>query len=209
MVPIETLLLFLATTFVVVLSPGPAAIAVIGEAATNGFKSAFLIILGIAVANVSFFVLSATGIAALIIASSVLFSVIKWIGVIYLLYLGIGAIFGSTGLLKISQSKPESGKSHVVFLRGFVVEASNPKALLYFSALLPQFVDISRPVFSQLTVMCLITFCIDLLCYSLYAYMGHKSSNVVISPLINKFINRTAGGMLIFAGLKMATVERI
>jgi homoserine/homoserine lactone efflux protein len=208
MIPIETLLLFLATTFVVVLSPGPAAIAVTGEAVSNGFKRAFLVILGIAVANVSFFVLSATGIAALVIASNVLFTVIKWIGVAYLLYLGLGAIVGSAGPLHISPSKREAGNRHKAFLKGFVVEASNPKALLYFSALLPQFVDISRPVFPQLAIMCFITFFIDLLCYSLYAYLGHKSSSVAISPFILKGINRTAGGMLIFAGLKMATVER-
>jgi homoserine/homoserine lactone efflux protein len=208
MIPIETFLLFLATTFVVVLSPGPAAIAVTGEATSNGFKSAFFVILGIAVANFSFFVLSATGIAALIIASNVLFTVIKWIGVAYLLYLGVSAMIGSAESLSISSSRRKTGNLLKVFLRGFVVEASNPKALLYFSALLPQFVDISRPVFSQLAVMCFITFFIDLLCYSLYAYLGQKSNSVAISPFIIKAINRTAGGMLIFAGLKMATVVR-
>ncbi|MDI6746766.1 MAG: LysE family translocator [Rhodocyclaceae bacterium] len=208
MISIETLLLFLATTFVVVLSPGPAAISVTGEAASNGFKRAFLVILGVAVANVAFFVLSGTGIAALIIASNALFTAIKWIGVAYLLYLGVGAIIGSAGPLNISPSTREAGNPHKAFLKGFIVEASNPKALLYFSALLPQFVDISRPVFPQLAIMCFMTFFIDLLCYSLYAYLGHKSSRVAISPFIIKCINRTAGGMLIFAGIKMSTVER-
>lgn len=206
MIPIDTLLLFLATTFVVVLSSGPAAIAVTGEAVSSGFKRAFLVILGIASANVAFFVLSAAGIAALIIASNVLFMVIKWIGVAYLLYLGVGAIFGSAGPLNVSASKREAGNPHRAFLKGFVVEASNPKALLYFSALLPQFVDISRPVLPQLASMCVITFFMDLLCYSLYAYLGCKSSNVAISPFIIKCINRTAGGMLIFAGIEMSNV---
>lgn len=208
MIPTETLFLFLVTTFVVVLSPGPAAIVVTGEAASNGFKRSFFVILGIAIANISFFVLSATGIAALIIASNVLFTAIKWIGVAYLLYLGFGAIMGSAGPLSITPSKRETGNYHNVFLRGFVLEASNPKALLYFSAILPQFIDISRPVLPQLAVLCFITMFIDLLCYSMYAYLGHKSNRVTVSPFIMKCINRTAGGMLIFAGLKMATVER-
>lgn len=208
MIPIETLLLFLSTTFVVVLSPGPAAISVTGEASSNGFKRGFLVILGIAVANVSFFVLSATGIAALIIASNGLFTAIKWVGVAYLLYLGVGAIFGSAGPLNITPSKREAGNPHKAFLKGFVVEASNPKALLYFSALLPQFVDITRPVYPQLAIMCFITFFIDILCYTLYAYLGQKSSSVAVSPFIIKCINRTAGGMLIFAGIKMSTVDR-
>jgi len=208
MIPFETLALFLATTFVVVLSPGPAAIAVTGEAASNGFKRSFFVILGIALANVGFFALSATGVAALVIGSSVLFTVIKWIGVAYLLYLGFGAIFSSTGPLTISPMKKDAGSSSNAFLKGFVLEASNPKALLYFSALLPQFVDISHPVLPQLAIMCFMTFFLDLLCYSLYAYLGFRSSTVAISPFILKCINRSAGGLLIFAGLKMATVER-
>ena len=208
MIPIDTLTLFLITTFVVVLSPGPAAIAVTAESASNGYRRSTLVILGIAIANVVFFILSATGIAALIIASHTLFSVIKWVGVAYLLYLGFSAIFSATGPLSIDKSKSQNVSRYKVFLRGFILEISNPKALLYFSALLPQFVDISKPIASQLAILCVITFCIDFFCYSLYGYLGAKSVRVGISPLITKVINRTAGGMLIFAGIKMAAVEK-
>lgn len=208
MIPFGTLVLFLSTTFVVVLSPGPAAIAVTGEAASSGFKRSFFVVLGIALANVFFFVLSATGIAALIIASSTLFTIIKWIGVAYLLYLGYGAIFSSAGPLKISGSIPLSGDLYKIFLKGFVIEASNPKALLYFSAILPQFIDISQPIPLQVAVLCSINIFIDLLCYCLYAFLGYKSSQVNIPPFAIKCINRTAGGMLIFAGLMMASVRR-
>lgn len=208
MISFETLALFLSTTFVVVLSPGPAAIAVTGEAASGGFKRSIFVIFGIALANVFFFVLSATGIAALIIASNTSFTIIKWIGVAYLLYLGYGAIFSSAGPLNISAPIRVAGSLYKVFLKGFVIEASNPKALLYFSALLPQFIDIYRPIFPQLTVLCSITIFIDLLCYSIYAFLGYKSSRVVIAPFVIKCINRTAGGMLIFAGIMMASVTR-
>ena len=207
MIALDTLLLFIATTFVVVLSPGPAAIAVTAEAASNGFKRSTLIIAGVATANVVFFGLSATGIAALIIASNTLFSIIKWIGVAYLLYLGISAIFSDAGPLSISASKKKAS-IHKTFLKGFILELSNPKALLYFSALLPQFIDISAPIVPQLAILCLITICLDLFCYSLYAYLGHTSISIGIKPFIIKIINRTAGGMLIFAGVKMATVEK-
>jgi len=208
MIPIETLILFLVTTFVVVLSPGPAAIAVTAESASNGYKRSLLVILGIAIANVVFFILSATGIAALIIASYTLFSIIKWVGVGYLLYLGFGAIFSDTGPLSIDPSKDKSSSKYKVFLRGFILEISNPKALLYFSALLPQFIDISKPIIPQLAILGFITIFIDFFCYSLYGYLGAKSVSVGIKPFIIKLINRTAGGMLIFAGLKMASIEK-
>jgi homoserine/homoserine lactone efflux protein len=208
MIPLDTLLLFLVTTFVVVMSPGPAALAVTAESASNGFKRSAFVIIGIASANVVFFILSATGIAALIIASHTLFAVIKWIGVGYLLYLGFTAIFSEAGPLSIKPSSEKLGSRYKVFLRGFILELSNPKALLYFSALLPQFIDVSQPVVSQFVVLCLITLLLDLVCYSLYGYLGFKSVSAGIKPAIIKLINRSAGAMLIFAGLKMASVEK-
>ncbi|MBL4765091.1 MAG: LysE family translocator [Colwellia sp.] len=208
MIPIETLLLFFATTIVVVLSPGPAVIAVTAEAASNGFKRSILVILGIAVANVVFFILSATGIAALLITSHTLFSVIKWVGVAYLLYIGFSAIFSDNGPLSINPSKKNSGALHRLFFKGFILEMSNPKALLYFSALLPQFINVSNPIVPQLITLCLITLFLDIVCYSLYGYLGYKSTNVGIKPIIIKFINRFAGSMLIFAGIKMASIDR-
>jgi len=204
----DTLLLFLVTTFVVVLSPGPAAIAVTAEAASNGFKRSVWVILGIAMANVVYFILSATGIAALIIASNLLFSLVKWLGVAYLLYLGLNAILSKSGPLSIQPGDRAQGGYYKVFLRGFILEIANPKALLYFSALLPQFVDITQPIVPQLLVLCLITLCLDLFCYSLYAYLGYKSINVGLKPGLVKMVNKSAGSLLIFAGLKMASVDR-
>ncbi len=207
MISLETLIIFFMTTLVVVLSPGPAALAVTAEAASNGFKKSTLVILGIASANVVFFILSATGIITLIITSQTLFNLIKWIGVAYLLYLGFTAIFSQSGPLSIQTFKNKPSKTYKIFMRGFVLEISNPKALLYFSALLPQFVDINAPVVPQLIILCLITMILDLVCYSLYGYLGFKSRGKFIKPIIIKLINRSAGAMLIFAGLKMATVE--
>lgn len=207
MIDEHLLMLFLVTTFVVVLSPGPAVIAVVREALSGGFKQAFGAILGIAVANVVYFILSATGIAALIIASSLLFMIIKWLGVLYLLYLGSMAIFSKNGPLFLSKKENRSHNVRKAFLRGFYLELANPKALLYFSALLPQFINITEPIFPQLTLYCLITFALDLICYSLYAYLASRSTIFSERPLVTKVVNRMAGSLLIFAGLKMAVIE--
>ncbi len=208
MIPLDTFILFFVTTFVVVLSPGPAVIMVTGESASNGFKRSFWVILGIAVANALFFVLSAMGIVTLILASDVLFSIIKWAGVAYLLYLGITALFSAGGPLSIEADKQTKSKIHLTFLKGFILEISNPKALLYFSALLPQFIDITRPIALQATLLGGTTFMLDLACYGFYAYLGWKSSSVGLKPIVVKIINKSAGAMLIFAGIKMATVQR-
>ena len=127
--------LFFGATLAVVCSPGPAAICVVSQAAGNGVQKAMSGISGIALANAVYFALSATGIAALIIASHQVFNLIKWVGVAYLTYLGVGAILGKAGGLKVKQGETMPRKK--LFLQGFIIEFANPKALMYFAAILP------------------------------------------------------------------------
>lgn len=204
----NTLMLFAFTTFVVVLSPGPAAIAVTSEAVMHGYHRSAWLILGIAVANAVFFVLSATGIATLILSSSLLFSLIKWVGVAYLLYLGLHAIFSKSGPLQLKSADAGRANIPAIFARGFTLEIANPKALIYFSALLPQFIDVTSPIIPQLVAYCMITFVLDLSCYSLYAYFGSRTSMLKKSPAAIKLVNKIAGGMLVFIGMRMASFER-
>ncbi len=119
----------------------------------------------VAFANVVNFVLSATGIAALILASNLVFSIIKWVGVAYLLWLGTTAIFSRSGMINVSVGKRQThlGK---LFSQGFVVEIANPKALLYFAAILPQFIQPELPILPQLLIMGLITLVMDLISYT-------------------------------------------
>ena len=141
---LSVFLLFAMTTFVVVFSPGPAAITVASQGSGNGALRAQFGILGVASANAAYFILSATGIASVIIASHTLFSVIKWAGVAYLVYLGLSALFSKSGGLTVRPG--DADNSARLFIKGFIVEFANPKALLYFAAILPQFIDVARPI---------------------------------------------------------------
>jgi homoserine/homoserine lactone efflux protein len=200
--------LFFITTLVVVFSPGPAAIVVAEQGVGHGAKSAFLGTLGIASANVVYFLLSATGIASLLLASNLVFTAIKWLGVAYLVYLGLSAIFSKSGGLVVRKDVSPAFSAKRFFIKGFVVEISNPKALLYFTALLPQFLNTAQPVAPQLLIMGLTTLVLDLLSYSLYGLLGDRLAHSALKQWVINLINRCAGGFLIFTGLKMATVER-
>ena len=202
---IDIYLLFFVTTLVVVFSPGPAAVVVAGQGASGGQRRAFFGTFGIASANVVYFVLSATGVASLLLASHVVFGVIKWLGVGYLIYLGLTAIFSRSGGFVVKRGDLESSARRF-FIKGFVVEISNPKALLYFSALLPQFLNRAEPLVPQLLIMGATTLLLDLIAYSLYGLLGDKLGRSSVKPRIINLINRTAGGFLIFAGVRMATV---
>jgi threonine/homoserine/homoserine lactone efflux protein len=164
-------------------------------------------IIGIALANVVYFSLSATGIAALIIASHQAFNLIKWVGIIYLVYLGAGAILGKAGGLKIEQGISMPRKK--LFIQGFIVEFANPKALLYFAAILPQFINTQDPILPQILIMCGVTVLIDLTVYTAYAYLAHRLIQSGVKQRIIKTINVLSGSALLFAAFKMTWVTNV
>ena len=204
---LDLYLLFLVTTFVVVFSPGPAAVVAAGQGASGGVRASLYGAFGIASANVVYFALSATGIAALLVASNAVFSAIQWVGVAYLVYLGLTAIFSRSGGLVVERSTAPRSRS-ALFARGFVVEISNPKALLYFTALLPQFLDPTRAVVPQLLIMGASTLLLDLVVYPLYGALGDRLARAAMKGWVVNAINRTAGGFLLFAGFKLAILDR-
>lgn len=205
---LETYLIFVVTTGVVCLTPGPAAILVVAQGISNGFRRSYWAIAGIALANSVYFALSATGIAALLVASNTLFSVIKWVGVAYLFWLGISALRSKASALTVTADPGEAVHGMRAFWQAVVVELSNPKALLYFVALLPQFVDPAKPVAMQMLVFGLTCVALDVFAYSLYAWLGSKTRRFSANAGFVKASNRAAGGLLMVAGALMATVKR-
>ena len=197
-------LIFFVTTAVVIFVPGPAAIAIAAQGAGNGHKRAIFGTLGVASANAVYFILSAMGIATLLIASPLIFNAIKWVGVAYLVYLGLSAIFSKSGGIQFPTGKLQSAFS--LFGKGFLVEFANPKALLYFAAILPQFLDVSKPIILQMLIMGGTTVVLDLISYSLYAYAGDRLTSGAVKEWIVRLINRVAGGALLLAGARMAAV---
>ena len=198
--------IFLVTTVMLILVPGPAAITIAAQGSTNSFNKAFLGVLGVASADVIFFALSATGIASLIIASNLLFSVIKWMGVVYLLYLGFSALLSKSGAIKIAR-RTKQGKASKLFYQGLIIQLANPKALLYFSALLPQFVDPDKPILFQLFVMGASCLFADLLVYSTFSHLGNQMAKQTLKTWVVNLINKAAGVTLIATGVKMASLE--
>jgi len=204
----ETYLIFLLTTAVVIFTPGAAAISVASQGAANGGRRALAGVAGIASANVIYFALSATGIASLIIASNLMFQIIKWVGVAYLVWLGCHAIFSASGPIQVAKSKASSSLGRL-FSQGFVIEFANPKALMYFAAILPQFLDPASPILPQILIMGFTTLFIDLTSYTAYAYLGDRIARGGLKNWIVTLINKTAGGALLFAGFRMASVSAL
>lgn len=201
-------LLFVVTTAVVCLTPGPAALLVVAQGISNGLRRSYWAIAGIALANAIYFALSATGVAALIVASGTLFAVIKWVGVAYLFYLGVAALRSKSSALTVTHDARDAVTGLRAFWQAVVVELSNPKALLYFVALLPQFIDPSRPLAMQMLVFGVTCIVLDTGAYTLYAWLGSKTKRFTASVKFVTASNRTAGCLLMLAGVLMAGVKR-
>lgn len=204
----HTYLIFVVTTAVVCLTPGPAALLVVAQGISNGLRGAYWAIAGIALANAIYFALSATGVAALIVASGTLFSIIKWIGVAYLFYLGLSAMLSKSSALTVTQDKRHAVGGGRAFWQAVIVELSNPKAMLYFVALLPQFVDPAEPIVFQMLIFGATCIGLDVAAYSLYAWLGSKTQRFTANERFVRASNRTSGGLLMVAGAMMATVKR-
>src|SRR5579883_583371 len=129
--------LFAASEVVLCLTPGPAVLFVLSSALRAGARKSIASNAGILAANTVYFLISATGVGALLIASERLFSAIKWIGAAYLIWTGLRAIFGHTDV--VAAEGVRETRASRLFGGGFITQASNPKAIVFFSALLPQF----------------------------------------------------------------------
>lgn len=203
---IELYSIFLVTTLLLIMVPGPSAMVASAQGASLQSKKAFLGVLGIASADVIFFALSATGIATLIIASSTLFAIIKWLGVLFLLYLGLSVFFSKGSAIRFEGGRTDARPTKL-YSHGLIVQLANPKALMYFSALLPQFIDPAEPLLTQILIMGFTCFLADVLVYSLYAYLGAHLARQQLKAWAINLLNKTAGSALIYTGVKMAFLE--
>jgi homoserine/homoserine lactone efflux protein len=191
--------IFVCTETVLCLMPGPAVMFVLSSALKAGAKKSVGSNLGILAANTVYFALSATGIGALLLSSK-LFLAVKWIGAAYLVILGLRLLFGHNDSVKDPEGLLIDHKSHHLFFDGFMLQMSNPKAILFFSALLPQFLNPHASVVPQIVILGATSVVIE---FSIL--LGYGFAGSAITPRYARWTNRVAGGLLIGAGAGLAT----
>jgi threonine/homoserine/homoserine lactone efflux protein len=140
--PLSSLIVFLLAALVLLLIPGPAVIYIVTRSVSQGRKAGLASVLGIELATLCHSVAAAFGLSAILLASSLAFDVVKYVGAAYLVYLGLRTFFSKTGSPEVDSSPPPSLSR--MFRRGFLVNLLNPKTALFFYAFLPQFVDPAR-----------------------------------------------------------------
>jgi threonine/homoserine/homoserine lactone efflux protein len=201
-------LLFVATEAVLSMTPGPAVLYVLSQAIRRGPSKAVWGSLGILSANAIYFALSATSLGAVIVASYRLFFLIKWMGAAYLVYLGLSSFFGKRSILALPGADTGSDSGRRILRDGFFLQAANPKALLFFTAILPQFIDAHHNVALQILLLGFSSILVEFVILFTYGQLAGRALATARSPRFEKITNRVAGSLLIGAGLGLASLRR-
>jgi homoserine/homoserine lactone efflux protein len=201
-------LLFVTTEAVLSISPGPAVLYVLSQGIKRGPGKSVWASWGILSANAMYFALSATSLGAVIAASYKLFFVIKWAGAGYLVYLGLASFFGKSSVLSLPEEKSSDHSGPRILRDGFVLQAANPKALLFFTAILPQFIDAHRNVALQILVLGVSSIVVEFIILFSYGQLAGRALATARNPRFEKITNRVAGSLLITAGVGLARLRR-
>lgn len=199
--------LFCATETLLCLNPGPSALLVISLGLTRGQVAGMVAALGVLAANALYFALSAAGLAAVHGLSAEAFLAIKWLGAAYLIFLGSRMILRSFEARAASPSPPAPASPRRSFWQGFLAQAANPNLLVYFTAILPQFVAPTAPLAPQVAILALSSFAIEFTVLFVYSALAHRAGRRA-APRFRVVADRVGGGLLIAAGAGLASLRR-
>lgn len=201
----ELFLAYLIAVAVLVAVPGPNIMLIMNDSIRCGFRKSVLTILGIT-AGTSFLVcLSLIGLTALLALFSWIFTIIKWAGVCYLLYLGIFQIISS---FKGSHHRDLNRlDSRGFFLKGFMVSATNPKGLLFASAFFPQFINEQLPIAPQIIILITGFLIVSIVIEILYAYAGDTTGRIFKNERFQRMTERISGVFLIMFGIGLSFIK--
>ncbi|MCC4260694.1 LysE family transporter [Pseudomonas aestusnigri] len=205
---IETWLAFFVACWIISLSPGAGAIASMSSGLNYGFARGYWTALGLQLGLVVQIAVVAAGVGAVLAASALAFTLIKWFGVLYLLYLAWRQWRAPNMQVDETQAPRALGQPLALMFRGLLINVSNPKAVVFMLAVLPQFLDVSRPLLSQYLIMGLTMITVDLIVMAGYTGLAARVLRLLRSPRQQRLLNRTFAGLFAAAAGMLTLVRR-
>lgn len=198
---------FLTVMAVMAMTPGPANLFAIATGAEKGKAAALLGVAGMNTATLVWFAAAALGLGALVLAFPRIFHLLTYAGGAYLLWLGGKALYAAW-------RGSDAGETHAIvrpgrsaFRDGFTVQIANPKAVLFFTAVLPPFLDAGRPMAAQLAAFAIATIGMDVAMMSTYGLGGAALAAKMRQPRFRRFFSAGVGVLLTTAALLLLTRE--
>jgi len=201
-------LAFFAACWVISLSPGAGAIASMSSGLRFGFLYGYWNVIGLQLALIIQILIVAVGVGAVLTASALAFNLIKWFGVGYLIYLAYKQWQHAPSEVRANEANFKSSTPLQLVAKGFLVNISNPKAIVFMLAVLPQFIDPVKPLVPQYVVMTVTMVCVDMLVMAGYTCLAAKVLLFLKSPRQQRLLNRSFASMFVGAATLLATVHR-
>lgn len=194
---------FALASAIVVLIPGPTVILVVSYALGHGRRYALATTAGVALGDLTSMTASMFGLGALLAASAAAFTIVKWIGALYLVYLGVKlwrAPIATGDTPQVSETRTLRVIAHA-----YAVTALNPKSIVFFVAFVPQFMDLHAPVWPQVAILEATFIVLATLNAFGYALLASGARRAIRNPSVQRAVNRTGGSLLMGAGVLAAT----
>ena len=205
---IETWLAFIVATSILTIIPGPCVLLVVSQALTRGMPSALMCILGDIFGAVALMLLSLVGVGAILAASATLFTIFKWLGVFYMAYLGYCQI------IEVRKNKPQGEKidsqyaTMGSFKAGFFASLLNPKAIIFYMAFLPQFMNPEIDTLLQFSILIVTSSIVIGVILAGYALIASRARKAFQSESSSRYFNYSGGSFLIGSSVYMASASK-
>jgi len=207
--PLELWLAYAATSVVILAIPGPTVLLVLSYSISHGRPAVVPLVAGVTLGDTVAITLSLIGLGTLLAASAFWFTVIKWLGGLYLIYLGVKSFRGAHRALAPEAAAAPAASPRRLFGIAFIVTALNPKSIVFFIALLPQFISAAHPVVPQLWILGATFVTLAAIGATAYSLFASSARRLLHSPRAQKIYGYTGGGLLCGAGVWALGAKRV
>ncbi|MDD5027978.1 MAG: LysE family transporter [Rhodoferax sp.] len=205
---LSTWLAFFAASWAISISPGPGALASMSAGLNHGFKYGYVTIFGLVLGIWTQLLIVGVGLGALIAASSAAFTVVKWLGVAYLVWLGIAQWRAPARPMMACNDTGERVTQRALILKAWMINVINPKGTVFLLAVVPQFINLSQPLLPQYLIIGATLAFTDMVVMSGYTALASKVLGALKEPAHIRVMNRTFGSLFIVAGSLLALFKR-
>ena len=202
-----TWITFFLACWAISLSPGPGAIAAMSAGLNYGFRRGYFMVFGLILGICTLVGIVVAGLGAIIAASNTAFTVLKLLGAAYLVWIGISQWRASDRPLVAATDAPVRSRKQLM-LRGWAINATNPKGAVFMAAVVPNFIDLSHPLIPQYLIIMASLSITDLVVMAGYVALASRVLRALNEPHHVRLMNRCFGGLFVVAGTLLATFRR-
>jgi homoserine/homoserine lactone efflux protein len=203
-----TWIAFFVAAWIIAISPGSGAVLSMSHGLSYGVRRASATILGLQSGLLLVFFIAGAGVGSLLLASEVAFNVVKTVGALYLIYLGLSQWHARVSISAERQAEVTVPSVKQRFMTGFLTNATNPKGIIFMVAVLPQFISHSAPLLPQLLILAVTMCCVDLIVMHSYALLAASMQRFFRDASAVRKQNRVFGGLLMAVGAALFFVKR-